>query len=283
VLVVGVGFFGEKLFRTLSAADIEVQGTMPTEINGFSKLDITSKDDIESVFSDSMPEIVVHTAAISNVDYCEQHKDEAFNVNVAGTKNIAEACKKNNAKLVFLSTDYVFDGKKGNYAEDDKTNPIQYYGATKLLGEQEALKLSEALVLRTSSLYGYNSANDRQCFPVFVLNQLRQGKEVTAALQVTCPTLIDDLANALLQLLELNASGIFHAVGSDAMTRFDVAKIVAELFELDDGLIKKASDLHLAAKRPQNSSLSIKKLSSSGIEAHGVVQGLEIMKKQMEE
>ncbi len=282
-MVVGIGFFGEKLFHLLSAADIEVEGTLQEEKNGFTKLDITDKANVDFVLGDCMPDLVVLTAALSNVDYCEQHKEEAFKVNVNGTKNIAAACERIGAKLVFLSSDYVFDGNKGNYAETDKPNPMQYYGATKLLGETECLKLGNSLVLRVSSLYGFNSQSDRPTFPVFVLNQLKQGKEVNASAQITSPTLIDDAASALIELLKMNAQGIFHVVGANSLPRFDAAKTVAELFELDDSLIKRASDLHFAANRPENSSLSIKKLNSHGIEMNDFVSGLEIMKKQMEE
>lgn len=282
-MVVGTGFFGEKLFRSLGARDIEAEGTVPVQSGGFTQLDITDKAAVDYAVSNSLAETVVLAAAVSSVDYCEQHKEETFNVNVNGAKNIAAACRKNNAKLVFLSTDYVFDGAKGNYSETDRTNPLQYYGATKLMAEQEVLKLENSLVLRISSLYGYNSPADRVCFPLFVFNQLKQGKQVEASGQITNPTLIDDAANALLQLCEMDARGIYHAVGSDAVSRFDVAHAVAELFELDAGLIKKTCDLHLLAKRPADSSLSIKKLNSVGIEMQSFASGLAEMKKQMEE
>jgi dTDP-4-dehydrorhamnose reductase len=282
-LIVGVGFFGQKLFSVLEANNVEVEGSIEKPTPGFRLLDIIDKQSVENVFLDVSPKIVVLTAALSNVDYCELHKDEAFKLNVEGTRNIVAACEKISAKLVFISTDYVFDGKKGNYSETDNPSPIQYYGATKLLGEEEVLKLKDSLILRVSSLYGYNSKLDRPCFPLFVINQLKQGKEVNAATQITCPTLIDDVAVALLQLLQMNASGIFHVVGADALSRFDVAQMIADDFELDRGLIKKANDLHLAAARPLDSSLSIKKLNSVGIEMSDFAHGLEKMKKQMEE
>lgn len=282
-LVVGTGFFGEKLMRLLSASNIEVEGTLIEERDGFTKLDITDKESVSTVFDNAFPELVVLTAAVSNVDYCEQHKEEAFKINVEGAKNIVEACRQFNSKLVFLSTDYVFDGKRGNYIETDKPNPIQYYGTTKLLAEKEVLKLENALVMRVSSLYGFNSLSDKPCFPLFVVNQLKEGKEVNASMQITNPTLIDDAALALQQLVEMNAAGIFHAVGANALSRFDAAMQVAETFELDESLIKKASDLHFAAARPENSSLNIKKLNSVGIEMTDFSHGLQKMKQQMEE
>ncbi len=281
VLVIGKGFFGEKLFRLLQSRGIECEATTQPLEQGFIPLDITDKASVEAVTSNSRAETVVLTAAVSSVDYCEQHKEETFNVNVQGTKNVVAACKKNLSKLVFLSTDYVFDGKKGNYSENDKPNPLQYYGATKLLGEQDVLELDGALVLRVSSLYGYNTAKDRPCFPIFVINQLMQGKEVNASSQITCPTLIDDAASALLQLVQKNEKGIFHVVSADALSRIAVAKAVAKEFGLDSKLIKKTGDLHFVAKRPEDSSLSTKKLNSIGIEMNDFKNGLKIMKKQM--
>ncbi len=283
ILIVGKGFFGEKLFSMLQSRGIEVEATMQPLEQGFIPLDITDKASVENVISNSHAETVVLTAAVSSVDYCEQHKEETFNVNVQGTKNVVAACKKNLSKLVFLSTDYVFDGKKRNYSENDKPNPLQYYGATKLLGEQDVLgQLDDSLVLRVSSLYGFNSQKDKPCFPVFVINQLIQGKQVNASLQITCPTLIDDAANALIQLVKKNEKGIFHVVGADALSRIAVAKAVAMEFGLDSKLIKKTGDLHFVAMRPEDSSLSTKKLNSVGIKMNDFKNGLKTMKKQME-
>ena len=285
VLVVGKGFFGEKLFRLLQSRGIECEATTQQLEQGFTPLDITNKASVDSAIADSRAETVVLTAAVSSVDYCEQHKEETFNVNVQGTKNVVAACKKNLSKLVFLSTDYVFDGKKGNYSEKDSPNPLQYYGATKLLGEQDALEqlVDDVLVLRVSSLYGFNSSKDRPCFPVFVLNQLMRGKQVDASSQITCPTLIDDAADALVQLVEKNEKGIFHVVGAGSLSRLAAAKAVAREFRLDAKLIKKTGDLHFVAKRPEDSSLSIKKLDSAGIRMNDFSNGLKIMKKQMGE
>ena len=283
-LVIGKGFFGEKLLRTLQSRGIECEATTQILETCFRQLDITDKAGVDAAITDSRAETVVLTAAISGVDYCEQHKEETFSVNVQGTKNVVSACRKNLSKLVFLSTDYVFDGKKGNYEETDSPNPLQYYGATKLLGEEAALEnLDDALVMRVSSLYGYNSAKDKQCFPVFAMNQLMQGKTVNASTQITCPTLIDDAANALVELVQKDEKGIFHSVGAEALSRFAVAMAVADEFGLDAKLVKKTSDLNLPAKRPKDSSLKTKKLDSEGIKMNDFKTGLKIMKKQMEE
>jgi len=121
------------------------------------KLEITNLNEALSIFNKLEPNIVIHTASETNVDKCETEKEHSWKTNVEGTRNIAEACRKVDAKLVFISTDYVFDGEKGLYNEEDKPNPVNYYGLTKLEGEKQVIEhCKNYAILRTSVLYGWH-------------------------------------------------------------------------------------------------------------------------------
>ncbi len=138
LLIVGAtGLVGEKLFTEARARGAETFGTYLTKKQpGMLMLDITNKQMAKSIVAETSPDCIVQTAALANVDYCEDHRKQAHAVNVQGTQNVAEAAKEAGCKMVYISTDYVFDGGSGPYAEDDPPNPINYYGLTKLEGEK---------------------------------------------------------------------------------------------------------------------------------------------------
>ncbi len=308
VLVIGAGFLGRKLVEVFSKNGFKVEATSlrkklnkivftisaedggieePLPANLPFSLDITGKKAVEEFFKKSKPEIVILAASLTNVDYCEEHPEEAEKINVEGTKNVIEECKKSNSKLVFYSTDFVFDGEKGNYSEIDKTKPLCVYAKTKLEGEkliEKNLQKENFLILRTSTLYGFGIDFDKKPFTDWVIESLKSGKKINAVFdQITCPTLIDDLANATLKLVQKKKCGLYHAVGSEAISRFDFAKKIAKIFGLDESLINeiKSSELFQKAKRPKDSSLGISKLENEGIEMSNVEQGLKEMKRQM--
>ncbi len=284
VLVIGAGFLGRKLVEVFSKNNFEVEATTKDGIS-FSALDITDKKAVQDFFKKAKPKTVILTASLTNVDYCEEHPEDAKKINVAGTKNVVEECRKSNSKLVFYSTDFVFGGETGNYSEKDKTKPLCVYARTKFEAEkliQENLK--DFLILRTSTLYGFGIDFDKKPFTEWVIESLKSGKKITVVSdQITCPTLIDDLAIATLKLVQKNKKGLFHCVGSEAISRFGFAKKISKVFELDESLITEinSSSLLQKANRPKNSSLSISKIKSEGIEMHGAVEGLELMKKQI--
>lgn len=287
VLLIGVGFLGEKLLPLFQKNGFEVKGTSIDGKN-FLKLDIVDKISVEKVFQNFLPNIVILTASLTNVDYCEEHPAEAQKVNVDGVENVAEACKKFNSKLVFYSTDFVFDGEKenGNYSENDKVNPLSVYGKTKLEAEKrigEIFPEKNFLILRTSTLYGFGKNFDKKPFTDWVVESLKAGKSINVVSdQITCPTLTDDLANATLRLVRKNKNGLYNVVGSEAISRFGFAKKIAKVFELDSELILEidSSKLLQKAKRPKNSSLNISKIEIEGIGMSNVEKGLIEMKLQ---
>jgi len=286
ILIIGAsGFVGEKIYNVLSS-DFEVIGTYSTKKkHNFEHLDMSNRESVIKLISKIKPNVVIHTAGITNVDFFEENPEEIQRVNIQGAKNIIHACLKINSKLIDISTDYVFDGEKGNYTEEDRPNPISVYGKAKL-EEEDLVKNSglNYLILRISVPYGYNASYDKQTFEKWIINNLKNNKEIKVIDdQFNTPTLIDDIANAVKKLIELNRTGIYHVTGSEKISRYDFALKVTEIFGLNEDLIKKlkTKDLNWKAKRPKDSSLNINKLRKEGINMSNINEGLNKMKKQM--
>lgn len=243
-------------------------------------LDITEKPrTVESVVR-LRPSVVVHAAAETNVDLCETDHERARSINVEGTANIAEACARVGAKMILISTDYVFDGSKGNYSEIDEPNPISYYGLSKLEAERIVTsKLPNALVMRASVLYGWHPS--KLNFVTWVIKGLREHQILRVAKDhVNSPTLVDNLARAIHAAIERGSEGLLHVAGSERISRFDFARRIARAFALDENLLVSVEmgDLSWAAKRPRDSSLDVAKAQKElGVELLGVNRGLEEM------
>jgi dTDP-4-dehydrorhamnose reductase len=226
------------------------------------------------------PSVVVHTAAETDVDLCETDHEHARMINVEGTANVAEACAKSGARMIFISTDYVFDGTKGNYSEADQPNPISYYGHSKLEAERIVIsKLPNALILRTSVLYGWHPS--KLNFATWVIKGLRERQTLRVVKDhINSPTLADNLAKAIRSAIERNSNGLLHVAGSERISRFDFARKTAKSFDLDESLLAPVDmrDLNWAAKRPRDSSLDVAKAEKElGVELFGVDRGLEEM------
>ena len=181
ILITGVtGFLGKKLMKLLPELGFEVIGTASEATGKIIKMDVTDAKEVIEVISREKPSAVIHAAAITKVDWCEDHKEETFRVNVDGTRNVSEACKDVGAKMVFVSTDYVFDGtKKGKYVETDARNPIGVYAQSKYEGEKAVEQAIENhIIARVSVIYGYNDSKDKETFVTYVKRILESKKEL---------------------------------------------------------------------------------------------------------
>lgn len=264
LLIIGTGLLGSKL---ANISDFKTFGTYnknPIKIKNCKllKLDVVARDRTFKLIKQLNPDYIVHTAALTNVDYCETHKEEAYKINVEGTRNVVEASKEIGAKLIYISTDYVFDGEGGMYKEDDRTNPINYYGKSKLDGESVTVNTCDNYIIaRISVLYGLNPKLN---FVTWALQELKDGNEIKIVNdQFNTPTLADNLAELILELIKNDATGIFHASGSERINRFDFVLKLAEVFDLKKKLIKPitSNELNWIAKRPKDSSLDVSKIS----------------------
>jgi len=258
------------------------------------RLDKTVRDDVLDLGRRLKPEVVIDTAALHNVDYCEAHRDEAWKVNVEGTRNVADACEEVDAKMIFISTDYVFDGTKTSYTEEDIPNPLNFYGKTKLEAENLVKEAGvEYAIARTSVIYGWNpgelaglqsSSGKSMNFVIWAINKLKKGEEIsTVTDQYGSPTYADNLAEALLALSKSEREGVYHTAGKTCINRFDFAKRIAEVFELDGGLIKPVTSdaFKQVAERPKRCCLDVSKAERElRVRFLTVEEGLEKMKEQ---
>jgi len=250
------------------------------------KLDITNQNSVSKLFNKLKPHTVVHTASETNVDKCEIEKEHAWKVNAEGTRNIAMACGKINTRLVYISTDYVFNGEKGNYTEEDKPFPINYYGLTKFEGEKQVIKQCENYaILRTSVLYGWHPW--KQNFATWIIDKLKQQQEITVVEDhYNTPTLADNLAEMIVEVAKKDLRGLYHASGRERISRYEFAKQIAKSFNLSSELIKPVKMSQLTAwiaKRPKDSSLNTGKIQKQlKTKPLNITEGLNKMKEEME-
>lgn len=264
VLVVGGnGLLGSKIVKLVQTRYdcVPTHRTRPLDF-GSLKLDITSQEEVFHVFRTVNPNMIIHVAAETNVDKCETDREWAWKVNAEGVANVAKACGKMNLKLVFVSTDYVFDGEKGFYTEEDKLNPINYYGLTKLKGEEFVREYcKDYLIVRTSVLFGWHPW--KKNFVTWAIEALRSRKGIEVVKDhFNSPTLADNLAEALLEMVEKDFKGVYHTSGSERISRYEFVVKIAKVFDLDISLVKpiKMKELKAwVAKRPRDSSLCIDK------------------------
>lgn len=243
--------------------------------------DLTDARAVSALFAQTPPSCIVHCAAVTNVDWCEAHPDEAMRVNAHAAGQLAAQARACGACFIHISTDAIFDGLSGGYAEDNPPHPLNVYARTKLAGEQAVFHaMPGALILRIN-LFGWN-LQPRLSLAEWVLDRLENNQPVPGFRDVIfAPILANQLAPWILRLVELGATGIFHAGSSDHITKFDFARLVAEIFALDASLVRESSvaAASLAAPRPRNLWLNTGKLAAAlGHPLPTVRQGLEQFK-----
>ena len=289
----GNGLLGSKILAQTAESyhlvSIDIQKNPNSHYNHmrYFQCDIRDRKQIKQRIAKSDPDVVVHLAAYTDVDGCEIHRNEAWEVNVHGTENVAMACKELNIKMVHLSTDYVFDGEKGPYREGDKPNPIGFYGKTKLESETIVLEmLDNVIIARTMVLYGF-STGVRPNFTTWLVGKLYQKEKVSIVRdQFGTSTLADDLAQMILKIVQKDCVGIYHTAGKDLLSRYDFAQMIAEVFNLDSSLIESTTTdrLKQGALRPLRSGLITDKLTrETGYSPLSCKESLRIMRSQMEE
>jgi len=257
----GSGLLGSKIAEIALEKGYEVFSGYKTHLPEFGipvKIDLLDKDFISAI-KEAKPEVVIHSAALTDVDKCEIEKEIAYRINVEATKIIADFCRKKGSHLIYVSTDYVFDGQKGNYKENDEARPINYYGYTKFLAEGFC---KDFCIARTCVIYGSKPASGKVNFALWLIKNLEEGKEVKVVTdQFITPTLNTNLAKMLLEIAERKLSGIFHLAGATRVSRYDFAVEIAKVFDLDENLIRKAKmeEMKWVAKRPRDSSLDVSK------------------------
>lgn len=296
ILITGAnGLLGQKLIALLAhEEEIEVVATSKGEnVNyydlpeyHFCPLDITDKEEVIRVIEDENPDVIIHTAAMTNVDECEQQKEKCWNVNVVAVEWLLEAAKKQSAFFIHLSTDFVFSGSNGPLREEDKLDPVNYYGKSKveaeLLVQQSGVDYA---IVRTALVYGIAPTMSRSNIVLWVKESLENGKNIKVVDdQFRTPTLAEDLAQACWLIAKKRAQGIFHISDEEIYTPYEMALLVADHFKLDKNLISKtdSSQFTQPARRPPKTGFIIEKAKQElGYQPHTFQEGLAYMEKHL--
>lgn len=228
------------------------------------QIDLADAARVEKLLDEYQPQVIIHAAAESRLDECEEHPQSAFRNNVAATQNLAAAAEKLGTRLIYISTDMVFDGLGKFYQETDSPAPLSVYGRTKLEAEQIVRRLPDYVVARSALIYG-RPADGGSSFSDWIENKLRKGEPTPLYTdQFRTPILVDNLAEILLELTESNWSGLLHVGGSDRLDRFTFGSLLCEIADYNPALLLPISmdDHHLPAPRPRDLSLNIDKARS---------------------
>ena len=299
VLITGAGgFIGRHLVRRLvQDAAFSVAGTFRSQAPGedgveWHRVELTSAAEVGRAFRSARPEAVVHLAAMADVGTAEREPAAATAVNVAATSEIARLSAEYESRLVFVSTEYVFDGRRGFYSEDDDPSPTTHYGRTKLEGEREVERLAANWsIVRTSIVYGWPAPGRRNFVP-WLVERLRAGEPYEGSTEVLrTPVYVGHLVDGIASLLEREASGVQHLAGRDWLSMYDFAKAVAEGFGLDLSLVVPAGGAlpggraAVAASgehdNPDRLGLdSSRTMGRLGLQYHGLSEGIAAMRSE---
>lgn len=290
ILVTGAnGFLGYYLVKQLLQENHTVIATgkgenrLPFKTGNFlyEEMDFTDPYAVHDVFEKHGPDIVVHSGAMGKPDDCELNQMLAYLVNVEGTVHLLTNAEEKKSFFIFLSTDFVFSGEKGMYSESDAARPVNYYGRTKLEAEEAVQDYPYGwAIVRTVLVYGPNHAG-RHNLVSLVKEKLEKGEHYSVVNdQQRTPTYVEDLARAIVSIIDKKATGIWHISGNDLLTPYDMAVKTAEHLGLDAGLIRKTSSAELgqAAKRPPKTGFNIEKARKNlGYDPLSFEEGLKRM------
>jgi dTDP-4-dehydrorhamnose reductase len=292
VLVTGAnGLLGQQLIKVLLHKNYQVIATsrgesrLPFQSSDnytYHEMDVANAMDTLSVMSLEKPDVVVHAAAMTQVDDCELRPQQCEKINVQGTSQILTDAETFSSHFIFISTDFVFDGEKGNYSEEEDTKPISLYGFSKLQAESmvQTSTIPFAIV-RTCLVYGNLLKGTRSNIISWVKESLEQGKTIQVVSdQLRTPTYVEDLANGIALIIEKKATGIYHISGKDWLTPYDMAIKTANKFQLDISKIVKvdASTFKQPGRRPVKTGFVIEKARKElGYEPMSFDEGLNLM------
>lgn len=292
VLITGAnGLVAQHLIKLLLDRSYQVVATgkgesrLPFEPSGnysYHEMDVANALETFAIMNLEKPDVVVHTAAMTNVDDCELRPQQCERVNVQGTSQILTDAEAFSGHFIFISTDFIFDGEQGNYKEDDDPRPVSLYGFSKLQAESmvETSSIPFAIV-RTCLVYGNLLKGTRSNIVSWVRDSLQQGKTIQVVSdQLRTPTYVGDLVKGIVLIIEKKATGIYHISGKDWLTPYDIAIKTAQKFQLDAGKIVKvdASTFKQPGRRPLKTGFVIEKARNElGYEPISFDEGLSLM------
>ena len=297
VLLTGAnGFVGQTLVaRMRYAPEFRLLATSASKSlqpdadpDAFKQMDITDPDQVQTVFAGFRPDIVIHCAAMTQADPCELNPELCDRVNIEGTRLVAKAAEACSAGFVYLSTDFVFDGLKGPYREEDTPNPVSTYGWSKLQGEfiTQSLSVPWAIV-RTILVYGLTPGMSRGNLVTWVHGSLLKQTPIRVVDdQFRMPTLVDDLADGIITLIQRKKWGIFHLSGPEMTSVYEFARTTARFFQLDEALITpiKSAELNQPGRRPVSTGFVLDKaMEELGFTPRSLIQGLGLVRNLLDD
>jgi len=289
ILITGVtGLLGKALLET-TPGEVGIFGahfSASSPSGPFRLMDVRDEAQVAQAFEWARPELVIHTASIGRVDYAEHHREETWAVNVGGTQKVGRLCLRCGAKLIFVSSNAVFDGENPFYAEDAPVNPVNYYGQLKVEGERCVRSSGlEYAIVRPILMYGWHNPGERGNWVTTWIHKLGQGERVKVVDDVRSkPLLARNCAEVIWAIVTQNRTGIYHVAGADHITLHDFALKTAEVFDLDAALIEPvpSSFFPEIAPRPRDTSFDTTKMERElGVKPVGVIEGLTCMKAEM--
>ncbi len=293
ILVTGSnGLLGQKLVELISTKNDYLIATAKSKMvidlprGEYHSLDITNRNEVERVLQNSKPDVIINTAAMTQVDQCESEQEKCWLNNVTAVENLVSACEQTKTHFIQVSTDFIFDGTHGPLDETAKPNPISFYGKSKLAAEETVQKSSaDWAILRTVLVYGITKDMSRSNIVLWVKKSLEEGKTISVVNdQWRTPTLAEDLAMGCYLAATKKAKGIYNISGDEMMTPYDIAIKTADFFGMDKSLIKQTDSTQFkqpAARPPKTGFIIDKAKKELGYQPHSFVEGLEVLKSQL--
>lgn len=291
------GLLGQKLVYALVnkkniqtiATSVGANRLLKTEGYIYESLDITNKNEVDTIVKKYLPDVIINTAAMTNVDACETKREECWALNVTAVQHIVDAIKKYSPSthLIHLSTDFIFDGEKGSeYTEDDTPNPLSYYALSKWESEKVLMASSiKWAIARTIIVYGIVDNMSRSNIVLWAKDALTKGQKINVVDdQFRSPTLAEDLAEGCILIAEKGATGVYNLSGPNTFSILDLVYKVADYWKLDKSLItpSKSNTLNQPAKRPPRTGFIIDKAKKElGYKPHSFEEGLKILDGQL--
>ena len=298
ILITGAnGLLGQKLVALIAPhAEVNLIATSrgsdkifyDLPMYRYRAMDVTDPEEVALVIGQEKPNVIIHTAALTKVDYCEQHQEICYRVNVTATENVVRAAQANDCALIHLSTDFIFPGTKRLLREDETPGPINYYGQSKLDAERIIMNGNiRYAIVRTAIVYGVVPHLSRSNIILWVKDSLKRGKTIHVVDdQYRTPTLAEDLAMGCFLIAQQQAIGVYNISGEELLTPYDMAQMTADYFKLDKSLITRtdSSRFKQPARRPLETGFNIEKAKQElGYQPRTFAEGIRIIHEQLKE
>lgn len=287
----GTGLLGNSLIN-IFRRDYEITSTYVgnyavknEKYVSYKKLDIQDNVGYGRLFGEFKPDVVIHTASIGSPDFAEKNRKITWDINVGGTETIVSLCEEHRAKYVYISSNGIYDGANAPYGEKDEAKPINYYGEIKLRGETlvNGRRITSAII-RPNILYGWHHPSERSNIVTMAIERLRNGEMFMGYGDVyVMPLYVEQCAEAIKKVVEEKHWGTFNIAGRDRVSIFELIRTVAEVFKLDEGLVRAVGQDYFEGMvpRPKDTSYKTKKMEKElKIMPLGIVEGLSKMKKE---